>query len=203
MHLAPFLLGKYEVTQAQWLHVMGDRPASYPITPRHPIETVTWPRAREFGARIGVMLPTEAQWEYACRAGSTAAYFWGDEVSRAADHANLLDQSAQREDALPWDDGAAATAAVGSYLPNAFGLFDMQGNVHEWCRDLYVKDRLDIVTPGDALAMRIGSMRNRVFRGASWYNGLDRARSSYRDHTSPRTLNQVLGLRVVRSWPVR
>ena len=121
----PYYMGKYEVTQEQWIAVMGNNP-SETTGAKLPVTRVTWFTCQEFLRRLnnrangGYRLPTEAEWEYACRAGTTTTYSFGDRVTK--DDFNY---------------GGQSTKPVGSYKPNAFGLYDMHGNVWEWCEDWY------------------------------------------------------------------
>ena len=205
--LAPFLIAKHETTRAQWLHVMGDRPSfkepeeedRRPEDDRRPVDFITWNRAVEFCERVGAVLPTEAQWAFADHADSTTVYPWGEAPQDAQYFANLYDRATDNPNVLHWNDGFKYSAPVGSFEPNVFGLFDMQGNVHEWCRDLYVKNRVSIHAVGDALAMHGEDSSFRVFRGSSWYNLTDFARCSRRDSTTRNTSMEVLGFRVARS----
>jgi WD40 repeat protein/formylglycine-generating enzyme required for sulfatase activity len=123
------------------------RNPGFPQTDDHPVVEISWNDAVAFSdwlsdkERITYRLPTEAQWEYACRAGSTTAYPWGANVSDAKAFANLPDMALNRLNPsihfLPWDDGSAFTSPVGKFKPNAFGLYDMVGNVREWCSDVF------------------------------------------------------------------
>ncbi len=125
----PFYLGKYPVTQAQWQAVMRENPSSFKRMD-HPVECVSWEDAQAFIAKLNTdeghdryRLPTEAEWEYACRAGGETMWCFGDDVERLGDYAWFLD-NAGRE-----------THPVGQKLPNAWGLHDMHGNVLEWVQD--------------------------------------------------------------------
>ena len=129
----PFYLGKYKVTQEQWEAVMGDNPSGFK-GPKNPVDSVSFDQCLEFiekldGKAAATMgrfaLPTEAQWEYACRAGSTTRYCFGDNPAQLGDYA-WFGKSWHRKD-IP----------VGQKKPNAWGLFDMHGPVKEWCADLY------------------------------------------------------------------
>ena len=122
----PFYMGKYEVTQEQWEEVMGNNP-SYTKGAKLPVTKVSWNDCQEFIKKLnaktsgGFRLPTEAEWEYACRAGTTTKYSFGDKITP--------------KDANYGDSRIDKPVEVGSYKPNAFGLFAMHGNVCEWCKD--------------------------------------------------------------------
>ncbi len=174
----PFYLGKYEVTQKQWQAVMGNNPASFK-DPMNPVETVRWEDVQGFVAKLnatfekkGMMfgLPTEAQWEYACRAGTTTAYSFGD-------HAALLAQHG-------WSKGNSGGTShpVGQGKPNAWGLYDMHGNVWEWCSDWYGTDYYAKSPPADPTGPPAGSTR--MIRGGSWSHPPKRSRSAFR-HRHP------------------
>ncbi len=183
----PFYLGKYPVTQEQWCGVMGDLPQEHwysVMEPKNPVEYASWDDCQEFvkelNAKAGggrFTLPTEAQWEYACRAGSKTRYCFGD------DAAGLWEYG--------WYAGHG-THPVGEKKPNAWGLYDMHGNVSEWCADWdgdYAEGAVDDPTgPSD------GSLR--VSRGGSWFCTAWRCRSAYRDWFDPRNRARFLGFRL-------
>lgn len=152
VELAPFFLSKYEVTQAQWLRMTGSNPSSLQVgavfgkrTVRaiHPVEQVSWTDANLAFQRLGWGLPTEAQWEYAARAGTRTPWWTGTDPTRLASAENIRDQSAEeigQESDHPgeaWTDGFPGHAPIGSFDPNPFGLHDMLGNVREWARDWF------------------------------------------------------------------
>ncbi len=169
----------------------------------HPVVGVSWNDAVAFcrwlskkeGRRYG--LPTEAQWEYACRAGSEGAYSWGDDAAGGERCLNAADRAALRVfpswSGLPFDDGHVYTAPVGSFRPNAWGLYDMQGNVGEWCSDWYGEYPSREET--DPQGPNRGSMR--VIRGSGWCHGAVRSRSANRSAAAPGTRFNYLGFRVV------
>jgi formylglycine-generating enzyme required for sulfatase activity len=180
-----FYMGKYEVTRAQWQSVMGSNPSTFKGDSL-PVETVSWDDVIAFIARLNAQndgytyrLPTEAEWEYACRAGTTG------------DYAGDLD-------AMAWYDKNSGnkTHAVGTKLPNAFGLFDMHGNVWEWCQDW----NHDSYTgaPGDGSAwLSGGEQKYRVLRGGSWFDIASYSRSATRYWDTPGHRLKLLGFRVV------
>ncbi|MFQ5507674.1 MAG: SUMF1/EgtB/PvdO family nonheme iron enzyme, partial [Planctomycetota bacterium] len=194
--LDAFFLSKYEMTQGQWQRIAGDNPSEYPpdertwdtrqgpkpVTLLHPVENVGWLECREMLARLDLVLPTEAQWEYAARAGTDTPWWTGRDKSELAGAANLADGFCKRHGGHPsWpfdeelDDGFLILAPVGSLRPNGFGLFDVLGNVFEWCRDS---------TPGYGFRLP-PSARVRMSRGGSWLNVAAVARSAYRGRESP------------------
>ncbi len=193
----PFYVGRYEVTQEQWRAVMGTNPSHFQ-GPRRPVENVTWEEcqrfldllnrnARESLAGIYVFrLPTEAEWEYACRAGSTAQF-------GLADDCEDLGQCA-------WFEGNSGheTHEVGTRAPNAWGLFDMRGNVCEWCADWSGTYRPEDAT--DPVGPAAGS--DRVFRGGSWLAPAGMCRPSARQRFNPRFRLAHVGLRVSLGPPL-
>lgn len=186
--LRSFWMGKYEVTQAQWQAVMGNLPSHFKA-PDRPVEQVSWNDAKEFCLRLDSLtgksytLPSEAQWEYACRAGTQTAYFFGSAVNQLGGHAWLDSNS----------DGQ--THPVGQKSPNPWGLYDMYGNVWEWCEDIYHKSYKG--APRDGSAWAGGPTEFRVARGGSWRLSAWDCRSANRGRTHPRTRGSANGFRVV------
>jgi formylglycine-generating enzyme required for sulfatase activity len=176
----PFYLGKYQVTQAQWRAVMGDNP-SYFRGDNLPVENVSWEDCRRFcdtvGQRTGrqVRFPSEAEWECACRAGTSTPSFFGETIS--TDQANY-------NGTRPYGEGLTGedrqkTTPVGMFPPNAFGLYDMHGNVWEWCEDVWHDDYAD--APNDGSAWTTGGQGGgRVLRGGSWLSYVPNVRSACR-----------------------
>ena len=195
----PFYLGVCPVTQAQYERVTAAAPSTF-HGPDRPVETVSWDDARGFCRRLSqaegaaYRLPTEAEWEYACRAGSTAAYSFGDSEWLLAQYAWY---AASSRHAAPGQPPAHQTHPVGDLKPNAWGLHDVHGNVWEWCRDYYVAYR-----PGaQADPQGPSEGRSRVVRGGSWRNTPAYCRSATRNHHAPGFSCDHLGFRVVRAVP--
>ena len=185
-----FWMGRYEVTQAQWLEVMGNNPARFSNDLRLPVEQVSWHDCQAFLERlneitdVGVFrLPTEAEWEYACRAGSPAVFSFGNELAALTDHAWYAENS------------NAMTQQVGTKQPNAWGLYDMHGNVAEWVQDWYAPDYYANAVSIDPQGPRNGIFR--VNRGGAWSNHYMRLRSACRSHNLPDMRSDMIGLRVV------
>jgi len=180
-----FYMGKYEVTQAQWKAVMGAN-LSHFAGDDLPMESVSWDDAQQFTAKLSLQdtryqyrLPTEAEWEYAARAGTTGNY-------------------AGELDAMGWfnKNSDEKTHPVGTKRPNAFGLFDMHGNVWEWCLDWYHGDFVGAPTDGSAW-LSGGEQNLRVVRGGSSINDAKLCRSAMRLGFPPSTASHDTGFRVV------
>ena len=179
----PFYMGKYAVTQEQWEAVMGNNPSG-DKGPKLPVTDVSWNDCQEFIKKLnentngGYRLPTEAEWEYACRAGTTTAYSYGASLTKA--DANIDSNSIK---------------AVGSYRPNAFGLYDMHGNVREWCEDWYGDYPAGAVTDPKGPAMG----EDRVLRGGSFFDPVSFARSSYQSFNPALLSDYGVGFRLART----
>jgi formylglycine-generating enzyme required for sulfatase activity len=186
----PFYLGKYEVTQREWKAVMGSNPSYYKGDNR-PVERVSWDDVQEFIKKLNAKeggdkyrLPTEAEWEYACRAGSTTRWYFGDNENQLGDYAWYKANSGNE------------TKPVGQKKPNAFGLYDMHGNVWEWCQDWYSKDYYGSSPKTDPTGPSSGS--NRVRRGGSWGGTATIARAALRGTDFPDYRYGNLGFRLLR-----
>ena len=191
VRVAPFYLGKYEVTQAQWQAVMGDNPSSY-RHPQRPVDQVTWLEAQSFVSRLNRLegtslyrLPTEAEWEYAARAGTTTKWSFGDDPS-------LLSRFA-------WSGqhGDIGTQLVGGRAPNPWGLYDMYGNVWEWVQDCW-HDNYE-GAPNQATVWNGGDCSLRMLRGGAWNSPANSTRSATRGSYSPQMNDPADGFRVARS----
>ena len=188
----PFYLGKYLVTQEQWEAVMGNNP-SYFKGPKNPVEQVSWDDCQKFLDKLNkrqgnpagkFVLPTEAQWEYACRAGSTTRYYVGDDEARLGDYAWYGKNS----------DGK--THPVGGKKPNPWGLYDMHGNVLEWCQDWEDGGYYARSPTVDPMGAITGSYR--VIRGGCWHFAAEICRSAYRLGHLPGDRTIDVGFRVSR-----
>jgi len=187
----PFYLGKYEVTQEQWEAVMGNNPSKFK-GPKNPVEQVSWDDCQQFLVKLNTkasgqggkfVLPTEAQWEYACRAGSTSKFCFGDEEKQLGEYAWYNENSGGK------------THPVGEKKPNNFGLYDMHGNVWEWCQDWYVKYDADAVDDPSGPAMGA----NRVHRGGCWCFVGGSCQSACRGLDATGARRYYRGLRVSRT----
>jgi len=222
--IAPFAIGRYEVTRGEWQACVAAgscseaqvKPEGDEAGPRHPVTGVSWTQARQYiewlRARTGrpYRLPTEAEWEYAARAGTTAnhTWSWGQVDTVTCGYANSLDQSAQRRHpelywAVSCDDRHAGTAPVGSFPANAWGVHDMQGNVWEWVEDCWHPDYTGAPTDGRAWVDpgNGGTCGKRVNRGGGWGNGSSSLRLSNRDADPLDNYSDGLGFRVALSLP--
>ena len=189
----PFTMGRFEVTQAQWKAIaslpkvkidLNPDPSNFKGSDR-PVENVSWNDAIEFCDRLSgktgkkYRLPSEAEWEYACRAGTTTPFYFGETLS--SNQANY---------------SSKGTIAVGSFPPNAFGLHDMHGNVWEWCTDYYQTNYQGAPTDGSAW-LEGGNRAYRLLRGGSWYNNPWYCRSARRNWLVPDNRSINIGFRVV------
>jgi formylglycine-generating enzyme required for sulfatase activity len=191
----PFYLGMYPVTQRQWEAIMGSNPSCFQGS-EHPVEQVSWDKAQEFirslnthEGRTLYRLPTEAEWEYAARAGATGDYCFGDDVTQLAQYA--------------WYEANAGgtTHPVGQLQPNTWGLYDMHGNICEWVQDWYdSQEYARRAATGTAVVDPAGPAAgsSRVDRGTSWRNTARNCRSAHRSFGAPGLRNDDLGFRLLR-----
>lgn len=183
------------------------RNPGFPQTDDHPVVNVTWQDAQALARWLSAQegrryrLPTEAEWEYACRAGSRSRYHAGDALAALVGQANVFDLDSAalwpqwRAFALPVHDGFAFTSAVGSFAPNAFGLYDMHGNVWEWVADYYDEHYYARSPVDDPPGPAAGSVR--VRRGGSWHTWPLYARCAYRSWNSEDTRYVLVGIRLL------
>ncbi|MGE5243202.1 MAG: formylglycine-generating enzyme family protein [Betaproteobacteria bacterium] len=191
----PFFLGRFEVTQHDWRAVMGANPSHFGGCERCPVERVNYFEVREFLARLNTgqrefvyRLPTEAEWEYGCRAGTTTPFNTG---------ADLTAEQANYNGTFPYigfrhGPNRERTTPVGSFAPNAWGLYDMHGNVWEWTADWY--GPYPAGPAADPTGPRTGEKR--VIRGGSWYFDANSARCALRYTHAPQDRGFSLGFRV-------
>ncbi|MDR2550259.1 MAG: formylglycine-generating enzyme family protein [Desulfobulbus sp.] len=209
-----FAIGRFEVTNGQYRkfkpqHTSGGAQGGTLNDDNQPAVNVSWDDAVAYAKwlslRIGrtYRLPTEAEWEYAARAGSSQSRFWGNNPDEACKYANVADLTAKKQWAkwttFACDDGYAVSAPVGSFAANGYGLNDMLGNVWEWCEDVYNSEAYAKL-PKDNPVYR-GAGEYRVMRGGGWSNGPLGVRSSHRVGLSPDFGHHALGFRLVASGP--
>jgi formylglycine-generating enzyme required for sulfatase activity len=232
--VGPFAAGRFEVTRGQyrafvqasgredkgcwvwngkeWAEDAGKdwRDPGYAQDDGHPVACVSWDDAKAYtvwlSRRTGktYRLLTEAEWEYAARAGTATRRYWGDDGNRSCAYANTLDRTAKRVvpgfsnfQSAECDDGHAYTASVGRYQANAFGLHDMLGNVWEWTEDCWNENYAG--APADGRAWTAGDCGRRVLRGGSWYMLPRFVRAAYRAGSPTAFRNDGVGFRVART----
>ncbi len=184
----PFYMGKYEVTQEQYEAVMGNNPSAFDKGAKLPVTDVSWEDCQEFIKKLnaktngGYRLPSEAEWEYACRAGTTTAYSFGDNITAKDANYNIGVKIVK-------------PVAVGGYKPNAFGLYDMHGNVWEWCEDWYAAyPKESVIDPNGPAAGK-----RRVLRGGSFFSDASDVRSSARFYNELTSRDGSFGLRLAKT----
>jgi formylglycine-generating enzyme required for sulfatase activity len=194
----PFAMARYEVTQELYAAVMGPNPSRWK-GPRNSVELVSWPETITFCEKATaalreakllkadevIRLPSEAEWEYACRAGTTTRYSFGDGVELLGDYAWFKGNS-KGED-----------PPVGRKKPNAWGLYDMHGYVWEWCQDAWHPTYEG--APADGTAREAKDAPQRVIRGGSWADAAEQSRSAYRRPAAIETRSDAIGFRCVRA----
>ena len=184
-----FWMGKYEVTQAEWEKVMGNNPSNFRGS-SNPVERVSWHDTQKFIKKVNskdygnFRLPTEAEWEYACRAGTSTKYYWDNSEDAAGNYAWYNKNSGGK------------AQQVGQKKPNKFGLYDMSGNVWEWCQDWYDDDYYSNSPQNNPKGPSGGEYR--AFRGGSWYSGADGLRSARRSNT-PVFRSSRMGFRLIKT----
>jgi len=195
-----FFIGKYPITQAQYEAVMGNNPSRFkdePDSPNHPVENVLWEDAVEFCRRLSkrtgkeYRLPSEAEWEYACRSGTTTPFHFGETLDTQVanyDASSIYGRGKEGE-------YRQKTTPVGYFkFANSFGLFDMHGNVREWCADTWHSNYKG--APEDGSAWVELNKTSHLLRGGSWYNNPDNCRSAFRDYLNADLRSITFGFRV-------
>lgn len=197
--LKSFYLGKFPVTQAEWLAVMKSLPETAVDfrRPDFPVVNVWLEKALEFCARLAALtgekfrLPSEAEWEYACRAGTTTPFAFGETIT--TDLANFNGEEPFQE--TPQGEFRKCLTRVGAFPPNAFGLCDMHGNVWEWCADIWHENYSGAPPDGSAWLTN-GDAGYGVQRGGSWLDRASNCRSAFRVGDIAHNRDQIVGLRV-------
>ncbi len=185
--LSPFLLSRTECSKKTWANLadnveLNPAPAYFQGSSSHPVENVSAEEVDAWCTEAGLELPTEAQWEHACRAGTTKAYTFG----------HRIDPSQGRVGEQTNNDFESGPVPVGTLIPNAFGLFHMHGNLWEWCRDNYLDY---LVPPKPKAGLRTGPSTTRVIRGGTYFNGSKWARSAARAKYTPDGKSRLMGFR--------
>ncbi|MBD2445127.1 SUMF1/EgtB/PvdO family nonheme iron enzyme [Dolichospermum sp. FACHB-1091] len=202
VNVPSFFIGKYPLTQAQYQAIIGKNPAYFTGNNR-PVEQVSWNNAVDFCQKLSqktgknYKLPSEAQWEYACRAGTITPFYFGESIT--PDLVNYNGNYAYA--AAPKGQYRKQTTDVGTFPPNAFGLYDMHGNVWEWCEDDWQKNYINAPINGSALINP--NAITKVMRGGSWFNDPGNCRSASRRKDGLDDLNDNIGFRVVCSGAAR
>lgn len=196
-----FWIGRHEVTQGEWLRVMGNNPAHFGVSEHHPVERVNWVDVQKYIRRLnesgegGFRLPTEAEWEYAARAGTESPFAFGASLD-AEKQANFRDQTLLHPEGV----FRRTTTPVERFPPNGWGLFDMHGNVTEWVEDWYMVDFYSKSSPRQKNPICNDSSSGlRVLRGGSWYDKAVNLRAADRGWSTPDNRHVSIGLRLARS----
>ena len=199
VEVSPFFMGKFPITQSQYQAVMGENPSNFKENGAYrPVENVSWEGAIAFCQKLSqktkrtYRLPSEAEREYACRAKTTTPFHFGETI--ATNIANYDDNYVYSK--APKGEYREGTTPVGQFPPNAFGLFDMHGNVWEWCADHWHSNYQGAPTNGNAWIAG-GDSDYRLLRGGSWNDDPRNCRSAYRGWYTPDCCIRVVGFRVV------
>lgn len=193
-----FSMARYEVTQELWQLLMGENPSKW-RGPRNSAEMMTWLEGNEFCTKVAgllrkrkllgddeeIRLPSEAEWEYVCRAGTTTAYSFGDDISQLTDYAWFKGNSKGHD------------PPVGVKKANPWGFYDMHGYLWEYCLDSWHSDYAN--APADGSAWRAKNAKDSVVRGGSWTHSAEMARSAFRQPVSFETKSDAIGFRCVRA----
>lgn len=194
----PFAMAKYEVTQELYQVVMGKNPSKWK-GPRNSVEVVSWREANDFCGRVTellraakringsekVRLPSEAEWEYACRAGTETAWSFGDDVADLTHYAWFKENSKGHD------------PPVGMKKANPWGFYDMHGYNWEWCADDWSDDYQD--APTDGRPRRVKGVTDKIIRGGAWPTAADTTRSAYRQHVAADRRDDTIGFRCVKA----
>ncbi|MDR2442684.1 MAG: formylglycine-generating enzyme family protein [Deltaproteobacteria bacterium] len=184
-----FYLSAYEVTQAQWSQVMGTNPSNRRRAPTNPVENVSWNEANEFLAKLSQIdgrkyrLPTEAEWEYAARSGSNTAYHFGNDPAKLSEYGWCGESFLE-----------GGSHPVGQKKPNAFGLYDMNGNLSEWVEDWFMEKYYFDSPANDPKGPGLGT--DKVHRGGAYNSDPKVCQSAWRDFEDPATHSESISLRI-------
>jgi len=195
--IKPFWMSKFPITQAQWQAMMGKNPSTFQGANR-PVEQVSWHDAINFCQRLSEKtgqkyeLPSEAQWEYACRAGTTTPFHFGQTITTQLANYDGNETYASEAKGVY----RQQTTEVGRFSPNAFGLYDMHGNIGEWCADLWHDNYQNAPTDGSVWE-KGGENALRLIRGGSWNDTPDDCRSAYRSWYTSTSKNDLVSFRVI------
>jgi len=211
--LHPFFLAKHEMTQGQWLRLTGHNPSSWPVGSKagphlvgleNPVESLAWAEVRLGLRRVGLTLPTEAQWEYAARAGTTTAWWTGANRETLHGALNIADLAVVRNNEgwaeKAWrdlDDGYVIHAPRATFAPNPWGFHELLGNVREWCLDAFGSYEAP-VRPGDGLRLEMFDAELIVTRGGSYSSRLYASRVAFRGSTKAQLAETWVGVRPAR-----
>jgi formylglycine-generating enzyme len=209
----PFELDKFEVTQSQWRRVMvlvNPNPSRFDDDGRKPVESVSWNEVQFFIRLMSLFghhhyrLPSEAEWEYAARAGTTTTRYWGGDVTDVCSYENVADNGLKKVYSsivavfASCNDGFVNTAPDGSLKPNPWGLYDMLGNVSEWVEDCYVDNYREASDDAAPVVLPAPDCSRRVLRGGNWRFGPQTARAADRSSLAPGVGNYNTGFRLAR-----
>ncbi len=219
VELTPFLIARHEITQGQWARLArGMNVAKWPsvgkvgaviggkrVTAANPVDRVDWTSCNNVLTQNGFVLPTEAQWEYACRAGTSTPWWPGDSPEDLAGKENVRDKTGNASIRSPgpsfaFDDGHFYSSPVGCFAANAFGLHDVHGNVREWCLDEKASNS-DLKKAGTGQLLPRVRSDHHFHRGGSFFCDLPLTRSSYRNYNVPTFTADWLGARPARLIP--
>jgi formylglycine-generating enzyme required for sulfatase activity len=201
VRLLAFWLGKHQVTQLQWETVMGNNPSRFK-NPKNPVEQISWEDAVEFCKQLSAKtdkefrLPSESEWEYACRAGTTTEYCYGDSGIDNDYYEWNSDVIPKQLGEYAWyhNNSDGKPHLVGQKRPNPWGLYDMHGNVTEWCQDWWHEDYKGAPEDGNAWEMPTSDWK--VFRGGSWAMSWSECKSSFRWGSPPGGWSGRFGFRI-------
>ncbi len=214
---SPYLIGKHELSQAQWHALTGESPSRYgpghwggvDVDSSHPVTDVTWEAASSTLTRHGLRLPSEAEWERAARAGASGSWWTGSSVRSLEGAVNLADRWARDNGGAAWgrhldwlDDGHTVAAPIDAFRPNPFGLHSVHGNVWEWCADSFAPRQFSQDAPTDPI-VELPTTTLRVIRGGAFNSNALDARSAHRSSSPQDAAGSSLGLRLAADSPSR